>query len=173
MDKRVVDVAVIGTGPAGSTVALKLSKAGLSVALLGLPHYSKKLYGETLSPYIKSRLTHLGIWQDFLSDEHLPSAGNISAWGDTETNECNFIFHPDTHGWHLDRAKFDLMLLNAAKKGGVLYLETKIETVDNNFAESWNLEIRADKKTKTSNINAKFLVDATGRTRLDFTPSRY
>ena len=40
------------------------------------------------------------------------------------------------YGWHLDRAKFDLMLLNAAKKEDVLYLETKIENVDNNFAES-------------------------------------
>ena len=37
-----------------------------------------------------------------------------------------------------------------------------------------NLEIgkRADKKTKTSNINAKFLVDAT-ENKMDFTPSRY
>src|SRR5215211_3797784 len=100
MDKQTVDVAVIGDGPAGSTVALKLSKLGLSVVLLGLPSSSKKLFGETLSPHIKAGLIHLGVWKDFLNDEHLPSTGNISAWGDTEIKENNFIFHPDTYGWH-------------------------------------------------------------------------
>ena len=114
MDKRIVDVAVIGNGPAGSTVALKLSKAGFSVALIGLPPSNKKFFGETLSPDIKIILIHLGVWENFLNDEHLRSAGNISAWGDTEIKENNFIFHPDTYGWHVDRLKFDLMLLNAA-----------------------------------------------------------
>lgn len=164
MDRRIVDVAVIGNGPAGSTVALKLSKLGLSVALLGLPSSSRKLYGETLSPHIKTGLVHLGVWENFLNDEHLPSAGNISAWGETEIKENNFIFHPDTYGWHLDRLKFDLMLLNAAKREGAFYLESKIEIIDNNFGEIWNMKLRTDKKTNTNFINANFLVDATGRT---------
>lgn len=160
MNKRIVDVAVIGNGPAGSSVALKLSKLGLSVALLGLPLSRKKLFGETLSPNIKASLIHLDVWEDFLNDEHLPSTGNVSAWGDTEIKENNFIFHPDTYGWHLDRLKFDLMLLKAAKKEGAFYLKSEVETVDNKFGKIWNLKLRRDEKL----INAKFLVDATGRT---------
>ena len=160
MDKRTVDVAVIGDGPAGSTVALKLSKLGLSVVLLGLPSSSKKLFGETLSPHIKTNLIHLGVWEDFLNDKHLPSTGNISAWGDTEIKENNFIFHPDTYGWHLDRLKFDFMLLNAAKKEGAIYLKSEVEIIDNKFGEVWNLKLRRDEKL----INTNFLVDATGRT---------
>ena len=61
-------------------------------------------------------------------------------------NENNFIFHPDTYGWHIDRLKFDLMLLNAAKKEGAFYLKSEIETIDNNFDEIWNLKLKKIKK---------------------------
>src|SRR5215217_1692086 len=160
MDKRIVtDVAVIGDGPAGSTVALKLSRLGLSVALLGLPFSSKKIFGETLPPDIKASLIHLGVWKDFLNDDHLPSAGNISVWGGTEIKENNFIFHPDSFGWHLDRLKFNSMLVNAAKKAGAFYSKSEIERMDIKFDKIWNLKLR-DKKV----IYTKFLVDATGRT---------
>jgi flavin-dependent dehydrogenase len=159
MDKQLIDVVVIGDGPAGATVALKLSKLGLSVVLLGLPFSSKKLFGETLPPDIKSSLIQLDLWKDFLNDGHLPSAGNISIWGDREVKETNFIFHTDTFGWHLDRLKFDLMLVNAVKKAGASYLKSEIEKMDIKFGKIWNLKLR-DKKL----ITTKFLVDATGRT---------
>jgi flavin-dependent dehydrogenase len=160
MDKQIVaDVSVIGDGPAGSAVALKLSKLGISVALLGLPSSAKKLFGETLPPDIKTSLIHLGVWEDFLTDDHLPSAGNISAWGDAKLNENIFIFHPNAYGWHIDRLKFNSMLLNAAKKEGVSYLKSEIEMMDIKYDNIWQLKLR-DKKL----ITTKFLVDATGRT---------
>jgi flavin-dependent dehydrogenase len=165
MDKRTVDVAVIGNGVAGSTVAIRLSKLGFSVVLIGLPLFNKKFFGETLSPDIKSSLIHLGEWENFLRDEHLPSAGNISAWGDSEIKEDNFIFHPDTYGWHIDRLKFDSMLINAAKKAGAYYLESKIDNIDNNnYGGIWNLKLRTFKKIRSIFVTANLLVDATGRT---------
>ena len=164
MSKRSVDVAIIGNGPAGSTVALSLSKSNLSIALLGLPCHNKKLFGETLPPHIKASLLNLGVWKDFLNDEHLPSTENMSSWGDTEIKEHNFIFHPDTYGWHIDRVKFDLMLLNAAMREGTFYSESMVENIENNCDNIWNLKLRKDKKTETDLLNAKFLVDATGRT---------
>ncbi len=164
MAKRiVVDAAVIGNSPAGSTIALKLSKAGLSVALLGLPSANKKLFGETLPPHIKTILLNLGMWDDFLNEGHLPSTGNMSSWGDAEIIENNFIFHPDAYGWHLNRLKYDKMLLNAAVKEGVLYLESVIETVDKYYGGNWNLKLGKNKKNKIDFINAIFLVDAIGR----------
>src|SRR5436309_15287876 len=108
MEKLIVDAAVIGDGPAGSTAALMLAKSGFSVCLIGLPpsHSNKILFGETVSPNIKFLLIYLEVWNDFLNDEHLPSAGNVSAWGDEKIKESNFIFHPNTNGWHLNRLNF-------------------------------------------------------------------
>ena len=148
MNKRIFDVAIIGNGPAGSTVALNLSKLGISAALFGLPPYAKKLFGETLSPEIKAILCSMDIWSDFLSDGHLPSTGNISSWGDEETKEHNFIFHPDTYGWHIDRVKFDRMLLKAAIKGGALYLESVIEAVEYGCDGIWKLKLKKGQKNR-------------------------
>ena len=64
---------------------------------------SKKLqFGESLTPDIKTLLIHLGIWNQFLNDKHLQSSGNLSSWGEKEIRENNFIFHPNTYGWHID-----------------------------------------------------------------------
>ena len=164
MDQRIVDVAVLGNGPAGCTVALELSKLGFSVALIGLPPSSKKFFGETLSPGIKASLIHLGVWKNFLADKHLSSSGNISSWGDEELKETNFIFHPDTNGWHLDRLKFDLMLLNTAIQKGAFYFESRIREINDKIDGFWNFRLQTTKNRKTDSITASFLVDATGRT---------
>ena len=142
MDKLTVDVVVIGNGPAGATTTLMLAKCGLSVALIGLPSSNRNLFGETLPPDIKTILIHIGLWDDSLNDKHLPSTGNRSAWGSKEITENNFIFHPNTYGWHLDRSKFDFMLLEAAKREGAIYLEAQIENIDKYFNNSWILNLK-------------------------------
>ena len=163
MNSKGFDIVVIGDGPAGSTVALQLIKLGYSVALIGLPLIGKKLFGETLPPDIKNSLIQLGVWKDFLNDGHLPSAGNLSAWGDTEISETNFIFHPDMYGWHIDRKKFDLMIRNAAIMQGVVYLNHKILGIKMNVPGIWKLKIKSDVNANLQFITAEFLIDATGR----------
>jgi flavin-dependent dehydrogenase len=158
------DVAVIGDGPAGLTVSLMLAKSGISVSLisLSLPLSNKIFFGETLSPNIKSLLSYLGLWKDFLNDEHLSSAGNRSAWGEENIKENNFIFHPATHGWHLDRLKFNLMLLNAAKRAGVCHLNSKIESVDKRSDKRFDINLE-NRRMIEDFVRADFVVDATGR----------
>jgi flavin-dependent dehydrogenase len=163
MRKLTVDVAIIGNGPAGCTVALMLAKFGISVSLIGLSEYSKILFGETVHPNIKFLLYRLGLWKDFLNDEHLPSAGNLSAWGDGEVRENNFIFHPNSQGWHLDRWKFNLMLLNAAKKAGVLYFNSKIYSINRQLNNWFNIILESHDISIGDSIVADFIVDATGR----------
>lgn len=170
MGKLIVDVAIIGDGPAGSTVAMMLAKFGISVCLIGLPPTNcninnKIMFGETVSPNIKSALMYLGIWKEFLDDKHLPSAGNISIWGDENLKENNFIFHPNTNGWHLARQKFNFMLLNAAKRQGAYYLNSKVESIDKRFNNSIDIKLKNQNKSTTADlfIHSDFVVDATGR----------
>jgi 2-polyprenyl-6-methoxyphenol hydroxylase-like FAD-dependent oxidoreductase len=65
MKKSKLDVFIIGDGPAAATVALILVRSGISVTLIGLPYSNNILFGETLTPDIKTYLIQLGIWNDF------------------------------------------------------------------------------------------------------------
>jgi flavin-dependent dehydrogenase len=164
MKKSKLDVFIIGDGPAAATVALILVRSGISVTLIGLPYSNNILFGETLTPDIKTYLIQLGIWNDFLNDEHLQSSGNLSSWGEKNIRENNFIYHPNTYGWHIDRLKFNQMCINAAKREGALYLNSKIETVNKNCDNTFNIKLRKSNNSKTD-FSADFIVDATGRAR--------
>ena len=89
---RNVQVAVIGNGPAGSTVALMLAKYGISVVLIGKENQSFIKVGENLPPEAKPLLVFLGLWNNFLSDSHLPSYSNRSSWGNPNITYKDFIF---------------------------------------------------------------------------------
>src|SRR5436190_10499035 len=88
------DVGVLGGGPAGTTVALALSRAGYSVVVFEKSAYSNLRIGETLPPGIQRLLTSLGIWDRFLADTHSLSFGIRSAWGQDDLYYNDFIFNP-------------------------------------------------------------------------------
>jgi flavin-dependent dehydrogenase len=101
--------------------------------------------------------------EGFSNDGHLPSTGNLSAWGDTEMSETNFIFHPDMYGWHIDRRKFDSMILNAAIRQGVVYLNNRLVGSKKSKHGIWNLKMRSYNGSTMENVTSDFMVDATGR----------
>jgi flavin-dependent dehydrogenase len=157
-----VQVAIFGDGPAGSTVALILAKHGIPVVLVGKANKSFVNMGESLPPNIKPFLQSLGLWQQFLEDNHLPSYGNRSIWGDINIQNKDFIFNPYGYGWHLDRFKFDRMLINAASKKGAVYIKSNGSILDNGHNDHWYIHITTD-KGHTECIDTNILVDATGR----------
>ena len=157
-----VQVAIIGDGPAGSTVALKLAKHGISVVVVGKENKPLVNVGECLPPAVKPLLLSLGLWQQFLVDKHLPCSGNRSIWGDTNTQDNDFIFNPYGSGWHLDRLKFDTMLINAASKAGALYINTSTTVIDKRHNDHWCIYATTD-NGHNEYFEAKIVVDATGR----------
>ena len=157
-----VQVAIIGDGPAGSTVALTLTKHGIPVALVGKANRSFVNVGESLPPNIKPLLQSLGLWQQFLEDKHLPSYGNLYIWGDSLIQNNDFIFNPYGYGWHLDRFKFDMMLVDAASKEGAHYIKSHSITLDKIHDNHWRIRITTG-DGHVEYIEANMLVDATGR----------
>ncbi len=101
--ERLVDVAVIGGGPAGTSTAIALSKLGRSVTIFERTHYESARIGETLLPEVKPSLTALGVWEQFLVDGHLAAPGTAAAWGQPELYENDFMVNPFGNGWHVDR----------------------------------------------------------------------
>lgn len=144
------DVCIIGNGPAACTIALIMSRRRFSTTMIGLPYSNNILVVETLKPDIKEHLVHLGIWPSFLEDDHLQSAGNMSIWGEKTIRENNFVFHPHSHGWHINRQKFNNTFLNSAKREGTEYTTSRIERVKENFDGTFEVKLLNANNTGTS-----------------------
>jgi flavin-dependent dehydrogenase len=150
------DLAVVGGGPAGAVTALQLARAGAAVVLCEASHYDTLRLGETLPPSVNPLLAKLGLWDRFQALAPMPSYQTASVWGGDELRDRSFIFSPFGHGWHVDRARFDAMLVEAAEAAGVRVLRgTRVRAVRRGDAD---FEIDADRPLRAARI-----VDASGR----------
>jgi flavin-dependent dehydrogenase len=113
--------------------------------------------GETVPPTIMQPLARLGVCDDFLSDSHIAAPGTIVCWGDDEPYETDSITNPYGHGWHVDRARFDAMLLTAAARAGAQMYELDSYASVEHSPTGWTTA--ADRHV----LRAPMLVDATGR----------
>jgi len=154
------DVLILGGGPAGTSTALHLARSGVSVALVERNYYQKESMGETIHPSVKQQLQNMGIWARFCEDQHFPSYGNRSAWGDDLLKENQFFFNPYGTGWHLDRNRFNKMLINSAEQAGVRVItDERVCLLSKCLAGGWTMKLEGRKET----LSARLLIDATGR----------
>lgn len=157
-------VVVVGGGPAGAAAALTLARGGGRVLLLeeGRPGGFK--VGEGLPPVGRPLLRELGVLERFLEAGHLPSYGNVSAWGSPGLKSLDFIFDPNGHGWHLDRARFDAALREAATAAGAeVRMGVKLAATERQ-GHGWCLRLvpaQAEEGEKV--VGCDWLIDATGR----------
>ncbi len=161
------DVAVVGAGPAGSATALRLANSGCRVALIERTQFEDPRVGESLAPSVQPLLADLGVWQDFLRLQPLPSYGTRSVWG-TDTPEVHS--HMASHwgcGWHVDRATFDHMLADAAAKAGAALLRGTSFVDCHEQDSGWLLILRehgaGSSARRDFTSHARVVVDATGR----------
>ena len=162
---RRYDVAILGGGPAGAAVALSLRKhvPSLAVVIIESSNYDKPRIGETLPPTVQPLLAQLGIWENFLAEDHLPAYGTWSAWGGDELESNEFIYGKYGRGWHLDRRRFDAMLAHEAATRGVdlLTASTVTKSQKSRYGR-WHLTVRGNANESLS-VEADFVVDATGK----------
>jgi flavin-dependent dehydrogenase len=160
--EQLFDVLVAGGGPAGSTVALDLSRRGFQVAVIERSAYDNFRVGETVPPEIRRLLAGLGVWEQFLASERLESYGTRSAWETPMARHHDFLYNPYGCGWHVDRACFDAMLAKAAEcAGAVLMVSARITALHQDGNHTWVLEAVQEGKRRV--LRGRFLVDATGR----------
>lgn len=158
---RRVDVVIVGAGPAGSTTAMILSRAGWSVALIDKDQFDKSRVGEHLPPDVKPLLSQLGILESDLSRVGICSSAVESAWGTKSLIIADTIFNPFGSGWLCDRRRFDLLLAKrAAAEGAKLFMGTRVTSLEET-ASSWRVAVEGGSSPRT--LYCRFLVDATGR----------
>lgn len=113
-----LDVLVVGAGPAGAAVAAQLA-GHCRVALVGRAVQAGRAIGETLPAAARVILSDLGVWDAFAAQGHRPAWSRRSLWGSSEVIFQDALFDPHGAGWHLDRKRFDAMLLEAARSRGM------------------------------------------------------
>jgi len=149
------DVVVAGGGPAGAATALRLARAGHTVAVLERSHFEHPRVGETLAPSIQPLLRDLGIWPGFLAAGHLPSWGTRSLW--SGAGEHSHLTSAYGSGWHVDRRTFDRMLFDAAGDAGAsTCLGCSLSSCL--YDGMWQLTC-----SDGGRLTARVLIDATGR----------
>ena len=121
MTERSCTVAIIGAGVAGSALAVLLARCGADVVLLDRTAATSVVaIGESVPPDVRAPLSELGLLKRFVAAGHAPCLGSRTAWGGPVCSFNDFLINPQGTGWHLDRARFDSMLRDAAAETATL-----------------------------------------------------
>src|SRR5437870_4330171 len=129
------DVAIIGGGPAGSTAATLLARAGRRVILLERDKFPRFHIGESLLPFSMKAFTRMDLHKKFLR------AGFMKKYGGEFFSACRdegvkFYFKDGyrsqtDHSYQVTRADFDKVLLDhAAENGAEVHEETSVARVE-------------------------------------------
>jgi flavin-dependent dehydrogenase len=161
-----LDVLVIGGGPAGSTAATLLARQGFSVTLIERERFPRFQIGESLLPYNNDLFDRLGVTDQLQTGDFFPKYGAEFLTGDGKVG-YTFRFDrnlsaPYDRSFQVKRSEFDALLLKNAEQHGVtVQQETSVTAVDLSEPN------RALVKTLTRDGNAgiqeaRFVIDASG-----------
>ena len=163
-------VAILGGGPAASTLAVLLARAGVRVAIFHRPKRVPLIVGESLVPAIIPMLRMLGVEDEVRSYSTLKPGATFNI-----SPDVNFSFSFDQltgrnvapYAYNVPRERFDETLLDAARRAGAHVLEAaaKVERIDGTDRMQLSAEtLAAANDLFTSQPD--WIVDATGRVRL-------
>ncbi len=114
----ILDLAVLGGGPAGLALAGAVAQQGWSVAVFEREALTPFKAGETLGPALRPALEQLGAWEAFTAMPVVPFRSVRSAWGGPDLLTRDALVHPLGEGWHVDRTAFERMLDGVARAHG-------------------------------------------------------
>lgn len=155
------DVVVLGAGPAGAATALALAQQKLQVAVLDRALVPLTRWGESLSPVAQHALRALGLWDDFLNESHLPTYEIRSLWGG-EASARRVDEHGLGPGFQLDRPRFERLVQQHSELAGArLLLGARLLRLE--WIDAENCRLSVAWRGERLNVDAKYLVDATGR----------
>src|SRR6266496_3846453 len=160
------DVAIIGGGPAGSTAAALLARAGRRVIIFERERFPRFHIGESLLPFSMKAFTRLELHEKFLRAGFMKKFGG-EMFGACSEQGTKFYFKDafrsqTDHSYQVTRADFDKVLLDhAAECGAEVCEQTMVDRVEfsNNHVD---LTVKSNGSYRA--IRARYVIDAGGRT---------
>jgi flavin-dependent dehydrogenase len=161
-------VVIVGAGPAGTSLAIRLRRLGLSVVLIERYKFPRqKLCGEFISPECLRHFAELGVL-----DEMLAAGGDrvyetvFYETGGASVSVPSRWFDESGFALSLSRARMDQILLKAAEDCGAVVMQgTTATQIRQEHGSILGLTVRDSAGTITD-IEASIVVDATGRARV-------
>ncbi|SDR15278.1 Dehydrogenase (flavoprotein) [Chryseobacterium soldanellicola] len=159
------DVLIVGGGPAGASTALNLLKySDLRVTIIEETNQESIKICEQVNANLFDLLEYIGVDKHTIENSgFIHGYSSTAAWGSPRIAVRDSVFTAETESFQLNREQFDLMLQEKVlEKGGLIFTDTKCLKITQNDSHEW--EINVENKTKGSfSIQAKYLIDATGR----------
>lgn len=159
------DAVVIGGGPAGSTAALVMARAGLTVRLLERTRFPRFHVGESLLPRNFALFRELGLLEALADVPKVDKKGAefiVGSGGEPSLFPFTMSLIPgEPASYNLERAPFDARLLETARQAGAEVREgvavKKIVRLEDG---------RVELTTDEGDVAARFLIDASGQSTL-------
>lgn len=159
------DVIVVGGGPGGAAVAIRLARRGRRVLVLERESFPRFHIGESQLPW------SMELWRELGVDEALARAGFVDKWGasfitadGTVEQYADFTSAADTaqpRTYQVSRAEFDQLLLTHAAASGA-EVQQPAHAVDVSF-EPDGVTVRYLAGGTQHETRAAAIVDASGR----------
>lgn len=166
----VVDVVVIGGGPAGAVIASRLALRGVSVTVLEKQRFPRFRLGESLLPQSLPVLSSIGVL-DAVRERFLPKYG-ARFHDDRHGRKDRFSFADawkadEVHAFQVPRDSFDALLLDRARALGVDVRErwTASKLLIDAHGRANGVEVDTPDEIRET-VTARFVVDASGRDAL-------
>jgi flavin-dependent dehydrogenase len=159
MRKNDFDIAIIGGGPAGSTAAIHISRAGLKVCLFEKKTFPREvLCGEFLSAEVIESLKKLNLYNKFLLLN--PNRINSFRFINEDSSELETKFQFEAYS--MKRSVLDNFLLNEAKKSGAkIFQPAEVKEIEKQGA-SFRLNI-LNGQGCNEEISSDFVIAAYGK----------
>ena len=173
---RNVDVAVIGGGPAGATVAALCAQNGLDVALYEREPGPRYRIGESLLPATPRRLASLlRVADEIAQANFVVKPGATFCWGDRPDAPWTLLFGGPDPGptaptaLNVDRQRFDTILLdNAAAQGVAVHKGQAVRSVgEGDSVHGRVVEVGVLEGGAHRRVRARYVVNASGQMRLN------
>jgi flavin-dependent dehydrogenase len=161
-------IVIVGAGPSGASLAIRLAQANFEVCLIEREKFPRhKLCGEFISPECLEHFRDLGILDEMFSigGDRISETVFFAPNGKS-VNVPSKWFNPHENALSISRAAMDFQLLEKARDVGVTVLE-ETQVVGLLFEKGKVCGVKGKNKSgETAEIPADLTIDATGRANI-------